>query len=75
MGSVREWKEKIDEMNNRDWMEEIEGKRSLSLMVQDGEGRGWSRTVHKINCAEGEPEAAFQTEDWLSGVYGRQEEV
>ncbi len=29
MGSVREWKEKIDEMNNRDWIEEVEGKRSL----------------------------------------------
>ncbi len=26
MGSVREW---IDEMNNRDWIEEVEGKRSL----------------------------------------------
>ncbi len=26
-------------------------------------------------CGAGEPEAAFQTEEWLSGAYGRQEEV
>ncbi len=29
MGSVREWKEKNDEMTNRDWIEELEGNSSL----------------------------------------------
>ena len=33
MGSVQEWKERVHSINSRDWVEEVEGKSSLSWNV------------------------------------------
>ena len=30
MGSVQKWKERVHSINSRDWLEEVEGKSSLS---------------------------------------------
>ncbi len=61
-------------MSNRDWMEEVEGKRSLRwyrMVKEEADLEQYTRSI----CGAGEPEAAFETEDQLSGAYGRQEEV
>ncbi len=50
-------------MNNRDWIEEVEGKHSLRWYRMVKEEAGLEHYTRLIVHGAGEPEAAFETED------------